>query len=386
MFLINTSNALSKSLRPSPAPRPSAVNTLVWYGHQVTIERRKCVVLMEASSRYGVLMPGLRQKEFQNFPQLFRERLAEELALLHGNPPGLVHRMTEAVDRFGQPVCIQPGSDRSVQAHINDFILCVRFWTERFNQLPADAWEAFDAGLVPNAGIRAGKNLPEGLVPSHAFSSQWMELAGLDPAQWPSPVDPFKRVMAEGLPAADRGCYEIHVELLGSGPAIWRRLRVPANIGLPALHDVLQIAMGWLNCHLHQFHDGQRRYGQPDPEWDIEPIEDESRFRLDQLIKNPGDKLLYAYDFGDGWEHGIRLEKILPPNSTDHRLKCLDGGRACPPEDVGGLPGYLEFLAAISDPTHPDHVEFLIWTDQPFDPDKIDIDEINAELAESFSS
>ena len=90
MFLINTSK------RPfeescSPARPPAQVMPIPWSGMaiKVTIERRKCVVLMEASSRYGVLMPGLRQKEFQHFPQLFRERLAEELALLHGNPPGL---------------------------------------------------------------------------------------------------------------------------------------------------------------------------------------------------------------------------------------------------------------------------------------------------------
>ena len=91
-------------------------------------------------------------------------------------------------------------------------------------------------------------------------------------------------------------------------------------------------------------------------------------------------KFLYEYDFGDGWEHELLLEKMLPKDMETRYPICLAGKRACPPEDCGGIWGYSDFLAAIRDPTHPEHDEMLEWVGGEFDPDAFDADEVNMEL------
>ena len=174
--------------------------------------------------------------------------------------------------------------------------------------------------------------------------------------------------------------YQIKVTLNGSKPPIWRRLLVPSSITLSKLHDVLQIAMGWTDSHLHQFVAGGRFYGQPDPDFDFDVINEKS-VRLDRLLKKEKDSITYEYDFGDGWEHKIQLEKALPfdPNLT--LPTCIKGKRACPPEDVGGIWGYQEFLQAIHDPSHPEHEEYLEWLGEKFDPEYFKVDEVNELLA-----
>jgi hypothetical protein len=86
---------------------------------------------------------------------------------------------------------------------------------------------------------------------------------------------------------------------------------------------------------------------------------------------------VYEYDFGDGWEHGIQLEKIVGPEPGVHYPRCLAGRRACPPEDCGGVWGYAELLEILADPRHPEHAERLEWLGGPIDPEAFDPDEVN---------
>jgi hypothetical protein len=110
--------------------------------------------------------------------------------------------------------------------------------------------------------------------------------------------------------------------------------------------------MGWTNSHLHQFEKDGKHYGVPeDDEFGNLGITDESKFTLDQLLKRDADSLVYVYDFGDDWRHDLVLEKILPAETGTVRPVCLAGERHCPPENVGGAPGYAEFLEAIFDPS-----------------------------------
>jgi len=177
---------------------------------------------------------------------------------------------------------------------------------------------------------------------------------------------------------------QLKVTLTGSKPPIWRRLLVPSTVRLSDVHDVLQIAMGWTNSHLHEFIAKGERYGASDPEMDYEPGE-ESRVRLGQLLQKEKDSLDYEYDFGDGWRHKIVLEKILSFDKKTVLPKCVAGKRACPPEDCGGIWGYENLLKVIRDPSDPEYEETMEWLGENFDPDAFDIAEVNAVLLECFS-
>jgi hypothetical protein len=175
--------------------------------------------------------------------------------------------------------------------------------------------------------------------------------------------------------------YQLKVTLRNSKPPIWRRIEVPGNIGLDKLHHILQATMGWWNSHLHQYIVGQTYYGQPDPEYgyDLE-MEDERKVKLNQIAPSEKSRFIYEYDFGDGWEHLIVVEKILPPEKGVRYPRCIKGKRACPPEDVGGMWGYESFLEAIKDPNHPEHEDMLDWWGDDFDPEAFDLEEINDAL------
>jgi len=176
--------------------------------------------------------------------------------------------------------------------------------------------------------------------------------------------------------------YQIKVTLLGATkPPVWRRLEVPADLDLGQLHDLVQAAMGWLDCHLHVFSDGDTEYGVPDPELGFV---DERMVRLSQLLAGVGDQLRYAYDFGDGWEHDITLEKILPADAGKAGAICTAGKGACPPEDCGGVWGYQELKATLADPNADRHESMLEWLglDSPgdFDPNRFSTEDVNRRL------
>ncbi|PWK53975.1 plasmid pRiA4b ORF-3 family protein [Pleionea mediterranea] len=175
--------------------------------------------------------------------------------------------------------------------------------------------------------------------------------------------------------------YQITVTLNDVKPLIWRRVLIPSSVQLDALHATLQLALGWTNSHLHQFLISGKRYGIPDPDFDDGVIE-ESGIRIEQLLKKEKQSLIYEYDFGDGWEHKIELEAILPFEASDQLPICIDGSRSCPPEDVGGPWGYMDFLTRFKDTSHPEHEETIEWVGEYFHPESFDIDEVNGLLAE----
>lgn len=168
--------------------------------------------------------------------------------------------------------------------------------------------------------------------------------------------------------------HQIKVTLKGFRPPIWRRLQVPSDIRLSDLHDVIQVAMGWTNSHLHQFYDGESYYGVPTGDaFDDLEMQNEARYHLNQLAPEPKDKLVYEYDFGDSWTHEILVEKVLPVDPAATYPVCLTGRRACPPEDCGGVWGYAELLEALADPEHPEHEEMTDWVGGEFDPEHFDL-------------
>jgi len=181
-------------------------------------------------------------------------------------------------------------------------------------------------------------------------------------------------------PRAPPSVHQLKITLAGSRPPIWRRVQVSSAINLRRLHDVIQAAMGWTQSHLYRFEVGGVDFGEPDSA-------DELAFRsakatpLRKIAPAPGAVFLYEYDFGDSWQHRIEVEKVLPPEQGRSYPRCLAGKRACPPEDVGGIWGYEEFLQAIRDPKHPEHAAMLEWVGGAFDPEAFDRQAVNDELA-----
>lgn len=213
----------------------------------------------------------------------------------------------------------------------------------------------------------------------------------------------------------------IRVDLMGAKPPIWRRLEIAPELRLDQVHEVLQAAFDWDNSHLHEFEQRDvelannplrqkflrqlmasmsggpgaqipspdlgplgstktnRRFGMDlDDGWGVpgfvEETESETRFRIGQLLVSPGDKLYYEYDFGDGWEHRLKLEKTIDVEPDAPLARCTAGRRAAPPEDSGGVWTYEWMLVASQDPSDPQYpaaVERMEWAygTGDFDPD-----------------
>jgi hypothetical protein len=182
------------------------------------------------------------------------------------------------------------------------------------------------------------------------------------------------------LRTAGAPVHQLKVTLGGSDPPIWRRVQVAGDISLAKLHQILQIVMGWENSHLHQFMVDGTSYGEPDPALQELELKDEREAKLDQVAPMVGSRFIYEYDFGDGWQHEILVEQIAPTEPGVRYPVCLAGERACPPEDCGGIWGYIDLLKAIRNLDHPEHNEMIDWLGRDFDPEAFDLDATNRAL------
>jgi len=189
--------------------------------------------------------------------------------------------------------------------------------------------------------------------------------------------------------AGKKNCalYQLKVTLQEIQPPIWRRILVWEDATLTQLHRILQIVMGWEDYHLHQFEIGRRIYSVPDPDDDLyeRKVIDESRVRLREVVPRVGTGFEYLYDFGDSWRHDLLLEAIVLPDPGTPYPRCLAGERRTPPEDVGGLPGYEDYLEALADPEHKEHENVLRWRG-PFDPEVFPLTAVNQQLQKMFRS
>lgn len=181
----------------------------------------------------------------------------------------------------------------------------------------------------------------------------------------PAPVEPAPRSVG--------GVFQLKVTLRDTRPAVWRRVLVDGSSTLVHVHEVIQAAFGWWDYHVHDFEIDGSNYGVPDPDdddWGI-PTIDESGVRLDS-IAGPGSRYLYRYDFGDNWRHDVVVEKVLPTDGSMEVPACVDGRRACPPEDCGGTGGFRDLLAILANPGHAEYRERREWMGRDYDPDAFD--------------
>lgn len=169
--------------------------------------------------------------------------------------------------------------------------------------------------------------------------------------------------------------YQFKVALDGIKPPIWRRIQVPEEYTFWDFHVAIQDAMGWLDCHLHQFEMINPKYGErdlvgiPDDEWGVEGVLPGWKTPIKKYFSPANTKANYDYDFGDGWRHKITLEKILPAVPLVEYPLCITGKRACPPEDCGGPYGYENLLEIIADPGHEEHQTMMEWLGDEFHPE-----------------
>ena len=171
--------------------------------------------------------------------------------------------------------------------------------------------------------------------------------------------------------------FAIKVTLLGTNPPIWRRILVPRDITLRDLHRTLQTVMGWTNSHLHQF--VRPRQGFSDARLRVgSKVANENQTHLWELIWTVGARLLYEYDFGDGWQHELLLEEVLLGDETFQQT-CVAGKRCCPPEDCGGPQGFAELLQALQDANLPNHHQACAWLGD-FVPESFSVDDVNRRL------
>ncbi len=221
------------------------------------------------------------------------------------------------------------------------------------------------------------------------------------------------RVWTYAPPVKANAVLQMKVTLLGSKPAIWRRLLLRDDASLTELHESIQIAFGWANCHLHEFRIGPgagTRYQAPPPDGFDDfmeaDVEDATLATLNQLGLLPKSKFHYTYDFGDGWEHQIVVERVLTADAAELLLTesaamkftrstrtpiaaCIAGERSGPMEDCGGIWGWADLCEIMTDPKHPEHEERKEWLEEfasnaagkdGFDPERFELKPVNASL------
>jgi hypothetical protein len=173
-------------------------------------------------------------------------------------------------------------------------------------------------------------------------------------------------------PAADR-VYQFKITLLDTHPPIWRHIQVK-DCTLDKLHEHIQTAMGWTNSHLHHFRIGEQLYGDPllmQENFEDLGYKDSTTTKLTDILPKNGKRrrFEYEYDFGDGWQHEVLFEGCVQAEREKRYPVCIEGARACPPEDVGGTWGYADFVEALADPGHERHEELREWIGGRFDPE-----------------
>jgi len=173
---------------------------------------------------------------------------------------------------------------------------------------------------------------------------------------------------------------QLKISLKSFRPTIWRRVLVEDSINFYELHNIIQIVMGWEDSHLFEFDQGGLSIGMPHDDYGDE-VQNSKKIRLSNIFTTEKQRLNYIYDFGDGWEHSIFVEKILDKEDNKKYPVCTAGKMACPPEDVGGVWGYEEILEVKKDKNHPEYEEQIIdWLGEDFDSEKFDIDDVNTRL------
>lgn len=328
-----------------------------WSCHLFTVERTQYILLTNTKSLYSCCMPGRGISNSSAFISRALETIREFMV-----NDGYGQAFEKLVGPSSQNVTFAKALNRSVTGSMND--------------------------IVQNAKFQLARQIPPGLLGTRLNHVVMSALSSMSDRDFGSPDKAFKLLVTKAgesneqsddksaIPAFKR-VYQFKITLTNSRPTIWRRIQVH-DCTLDKLHEHIQTSMGWTNSHLHEFEINGARYGDPellnDGFEDFE-CEDSTVARISEIVPKDGSRYAfqYEYDFGDGWEHEVLFEGWLRADGDVKYPLCVEGERRCPPEDVGGIPGFEEFLDVIANPRHPEHKRFLEWAGE-FDPEMFDAD------------
>jgi hypothetical protein len=341
-------------VRPTGPSSSSTTGLGDWYATILAVRPAHLVLLINESTRLPVILPA---RELSTLAKRVPEAIADVLRDL-GVDPDVIERERQAMAEL----VFERTASRSVLGTMNEQVFHLSLTRDA---QPARTTHALSMDL--------GRMLVT--IPGHdyqhpgEFAAQM--LASYQPRSNPVAPSSGRRVPMK-RPA---NLYELKVTLRDTRPPIWRRIRVRSDVALYELHTILQFVMGWRDGHMHQFVAKSKVFGKVDPEFP--ESENERNVLLSQVLRKPKDSIVYKYDFGDGWEHSIVLERVLEAEPGGKYPYVVDGKRACPPEDCGGTRGYEHLLNVLSNPRNPEHAEMVEWVGGSFNPEAFDRDEIN---------
>jgi len=254
------------------------------------------------------------------------------------------------------------------------------------NELIPDSMATRRNDEADQEAARLGRAVRESLrrdddAPGEAGVARRLEVPAQARPRAPRAADGQLRLVPEARAVAKEGrIARLTVTLLDTEPAVWRQIEVPSGSTFAQLHTFLNTAMGWEDCHLHSFSFGARVVGGPELNDGYGPkVEDEQDLTLADALADGHRRLLYTYDFGDDWCHDVVVVAVEDAVEGAFYPRCVAGARACPPEDVGGAPGYAVFLDAMADPRHPEHAEQILWLEEVYGAGELDPEAFDAE-------
>lgn len=370
---------------PDIAAMPSPLGD--WYGHVFTIERRKCIIFINEPTLFVCPALGVVKADYRRIVPFFVSVLAQAL-----RATSFTEDDAEWILGHHREIALGRATNRSALGSLNNRIADSKAYiasdggfsvsdigslTRWLNETPMKPI-GYSNGVeqirrvVDSGHLATTTNNPEQTKSVSAAKRAWLgsgeEIRQTGEAGTKPNEESARNVKHRNL------IYQFKITLLDSKPQIWRRIQLK-DCTLDKLHEFIQTAMGWTNSHLHQFTIDEALFGDPmlmeEDDFEAMGFEDSTETLLSELIPK-GRKpfaFSYEYDFGDSWNHKIAFEGFPNPEKGVKYPVCLEGARACPPEDVGGVSGYDEFLRAISDPMHEEHEAFLKWAGRAFDPE-----------------
>lgn len=355
-MLIQCTKKLMDELKIEPVLVEGEKPLFCWHANLITINHKKTVVLANDSNLYRIVLHGLKSKDFKNLDQLIIEAIRSTLL-----EECITADIVEQLINNSPTINYTKTKDKTTVARLNKACEEVHF---------------FEGHLETN-------RIVQGYVSRLASNS----LAGIGSNSYIRPNEALYKDLENfsGTKIFKCKAVELKITLDLQNHSVWRKVIVPYNITFKELHQVLQAAFAWRDYHLHDYYifDGEKPIANlvcSDDAFEYPndvPMIEEKNIKLSDYIPKYT-RVKYSYDFGDNWEHYIVVEGMIENYPRNYPV-CIAGEGNTPPEDVGGEPGYVEFLEVISDPKHPEYAAMLDWSKMQLYQD-FNIDSVNRRL------
>ncbi|HWK24089.1 MAG TPA: plasmid pRiA4b ORF-3 family protein [Ureibacillus sp.] len=339
-MLIQCTKKLLEQLKIKPHEPIKEQNPLFsWHAHFILVNRRKTIVLIHDLSRYIIVLHGLKAKDYKYFDQLIVNAIRETFEAEGVKKEVIEQFLTQSMD-----FTYSKTKDRTSVARLNKACETTFYFLDYLNQESVINSEL--SKRVSRSLVGDGKN-------KYVYPNEEM----------------YKQLeIFSGQPIFETKAVQLKVALKLEDHQVWRRIIVPVNRTFHDLHKILQSTFGWKNNHLHEF---IIYNADAEPTINLVSVEKALTYPKQTEMKHekgiklseymPAYKTLtYTYDFGDDWKHEIEVEKVIN-EYHDYHPQCVDGEGNAPPEDVGGVPGYTEFLSILANPEHQDYKHTVHW-------------------------